>query len=445
MQTIKERTPKVTVILPSLNVSSYIRECVESVIAQTLEDIEIICVDAGSDDGTAEIINEYAMKDKRIVFLHSPQRSYGYQVNMALKKAHGEYIAIVDTDDYIKPNMYRDLSAYADQFNLDYVKSDTWVLIEINNVPRIRRNDLIQDNYLKYEEVFNITDYPGVFMRPANIWDALYRRSFLEENHILFNESKGAAFQDIGFSVQLFTCAARIMYVNEAYYVYREGRPGASCISPNVLQFIQQEFDRCIKNQYVLPDTQAWKYLHGMMARAFIIHMRFLLNSGIDPRIIENDDSYKWLEKKIHDAIDDKIVTSEMFFERDLWTDLSNLLVDYRHFSSEILCRNIEDNEKKQRVLKIVSCGPVCIFGCGVRGMQALDFFHTHDVKVSAMSDNDATIWGSKFFGEIVLDPKECTESYCNQYFIVANKMHYKEIEMQLSKLGIPDSKIIVW
>ena len=101
--------PKVSVIMPSLNVVQYIQECMESVVRQTLSDIEIICVDAGSTDGTLEILQEFAKKDQRISIIVSDKKSYGYQMNLGLKAAKGEYIGIVETDDFIEPNMYEDL------------------------------------------------------------------------------------------------------------------------------------------------------------------------------------------------------------------------------------------------------------------------------------------------------------------------------------------------
>lgn len=81
---------KVTVIMPSLNVADYIKECLESVIHQTLRELEIICVDAGSTDGTREILEEYAQRDPRILVVDSPRKSYGYQVNQGLRLSQGE-------------------------------------------------------------------------------------------------------------------------------------------------------------------------------------------------------------------------------------------------------------------------------------------------------------------------------------------------------------------
>ena len=115
---------KVSVIMPSLNVAPYIRECLESVVNQSLNDIEIICVDAGSTDGTREIIAEYAKNDQRIRCIDSDMKSYGHQVNLGIEAAIGDYIAVLETDDYIDTCMYEKLYDTASVYDLDYIKSD---------------------------------------------------------------------------------------------------------------------------------------------------------------------------------------------------------------------------------------------------------------------------------------------------------------------------------
>ena len=99
--------PLISVIMPSYNVARYIRVCMESVLAQSLQDMEILAIDAGSEDGTLDILREYADKDERICLVHSEKKSYGYQVNLGIQMARGKYIGIVETDDFIEPDMYR--------------------------------------------------------------------------------------------------------------------------------------------------------------------------------------------------------------------------------------------------------------------------------------------------------------------------------------------------
>ena len=96
---------KVSVILPSLNVADYIEECMDSLLRQTLQELEILCIDAGSTDGTEEVLRQYAKSDPRIILLHSDIKSYGKQVNMGLAYVSGEYVAILETDDWIVPEI----------------------------------------------------------------------------------------------------------------------------------------------------------------------------------------------------------------------------------------------------------------------------------------------------------------------------------------------------
>ena len=82
-----QNNPKISVIMPSLNVGNYIEQCIKSVLDQTLTDFEIICIDAGSTDGTVEILQKYAKEDSRIQIINTDKKSYGYQVNLGISKA----------------------------------------------------------------------------------------------------------------------------------------------------------------------------------------------------------------------------------------------------------------------------------------------------------------------------------------------------------------------
>ena len=104
---MNKNTPKVSVILPSLNVADYIEECMDSVVHQSLQELEIICVDAGSTDGTKEILDRYAREDPRITIFHSSKKSYGCHINRGVDYASGEYVAVLETDDWIEPEMYQ--------------------------------------------------------------------------------------------------------------------------------------------------------------------------------------------------------------------------------------------------------------------------------------------------------------------------------------------------
>src|SRR5690554_5825547 len=97
--------PKVTVIVPFFNSENYIRECIESLVNQTLKELEIICINDGSTDGSYEIVQEYAQRDDRIVLISKYNTGYGHSMNLGLSLAKGEYIGILESDDYVVSSM----------------------------------------------------------------------------------------------------------------------------------------------------------------------------------------------------------------------------------------------------------------------------------------------------------------------------------------------------
>lgn len=113
--------PKVSVIVPVYNVENYIRKCLDSIISQTLKDIEIILVDDGSEDNSGKICDEYAEKDSRIIVIHQKNNGLSNARNTGLNIASGEYIGFVDSDDYIKSEMYSEMYQTAEKTDADMV------------------------------------------------------------------------------------------------------------------------------------------------------------------------------------------------------------------------------------------------------------------------------------------------------------------------------------
>ncbi len=98
--------PKVSVIVPVYNGEKYLKECLDSILSQTLSDIEIICVNDGSTDGSYDILENYKLKDSRIKIINKPNTGYGNSMNVGIQESQGEFIGIVESDDYVEPNMY---------------------------------------------------------------------------------------------------------------------------------------------------------------------------------------------------------------------------------------------------------------------------------------------------------------------------------------------------
>ena len=223
---------KVSVVMPSLNVAPYIRACIDSVIGQDLKEIEIICVDAGSTDGTLEVLQEYAAKDPRIRLLHSDVRSYGHQVNMGFDAAAGEYIGIVETDDWIAKDMFRKLYEAASQAGMpDVVKSPYYNM----NPPDDPAGTQVLVRYIneKTGTVFPLSEHYELILDHPSIWSCIYKKSFLERRNIRMMEVPGAGWVDNPFLYRTLCEAEQICWVDEPFYYYRRTNPNASSVMKN--------------------------------------------------------------------------------------------------------------------------------------------------------------------------------------------------------------------
>ena len=168
---MKNNYPKISVIMPSLNVRPFIKECIESVINQTFRDLEIICVDAGSTDGTLEILKEYAKKDSRINIIQSNEKSYGHQMNIGIEASKGEYIGIVETDDFIDEKMYETLYQLTDS-SADIVKVNFYHYSDENNFKA-------DTSKLKLPKTaFNVYENETILNGHPSIWAAIYKKTF---------------------------------------------------------------------------------------------------------------------------------------------------------------------------------------------------------------------------------------------------------------------------
>ena len=252
-------TPKVSIIMPSLNVGPFIRECIESAVNQTLTDIEILCVDAGSTDGTAEILQEYAARDSRVHFIHSDVRSYGYQMNLGLDAATGEYIGILETDDWTEPDQFEKMYTAAREQDADLVKSNYYWYYTKGGV---RSEPFENLKKCRYETVFCPMEDRNLFNVTPSIWSGIYRRQMLLDHNIRFNETPGASFQDTSFTVDAtYHEELTVDYAAVDSLQYREGnvpgtRVGGFGSARLLLGFFEnEEFGTYTRYTYTNPDS----------------------------------------------------------------------------------------------------------------------------------------------------------------------------------------------
>lgn len=233
-------TCKVSILVPVCNVQRYLRQCLDSLVAQTLEDIQIICLDDGSTDSSPTILDEYAQMDDRIKVVHKPNSGYGDSMNKGLDLARGEYIGIVESDDFASTEMFEDLYRLAKQHNADVVKSNFFSHEEGNTPEQDALTENLGDG--PFDTVFCPFDHQGIFLwRPA-IWSGLYKASFLKENGIRFLPTPGASFQDTSFNFKVFAAAKRAYLTERAYLHYRIDNVNSSVKSQKKVLCICDEY-----------------------------------------------------------------------------------------------------------------------------------------------------------------------------------------------------------
>lgn len=240
-----QKSPCVSVLMPSLNTAQYIKEAIDSVLGQTLKNLELICIDAGSTDGTREIISAYASKDSRVQLIDSPVKSYGYQMNLGLQAAKGQYVGIVEPDDYMSTSAYEELYSQAVAAGLDIIKGDCDMFSENAGKDGKHKiaSSLAEDRSL-CGKVIDPVRHPSI-IRSGTLGTTLgiYRRRMLVENGIRYNESPGAAFQDTGFFFQTMICARRLKVVKRAYYHYRQDNAASSRNDKGKLMVLWKEYE----------------------------------------------------------------------------------------------------------------------------------------------------------------------------------------------------------
>ena len=213
------RTPLISVIIPVYNVEKYLHRCLDSVIAQTYQNLEIICVDDGSVDESGKICDQYAVRDARIKVIHQENQGLSAARNRGLDAAEGEYISFVDSDDYILEDMYKKMLDKLLNYNVDlcvcqwqYEFSDGRQVVKKKNIdPTIygRKTSLEFARFLYRGNSEN-----GVVVAA---WNKLYRRALLDTIHF-----EGRIHEDDAFNGRIMAKNISVYVMEEQFYVYAQ-------------------------------------------------------------------------------------------------------------------------------------------------------------------------------------------------------------------------------
>ena len=256
--------PKISVIVPVYNVEKYLSECLDSIINQTLKEIEIICVNDGSKDNSLSILKEYASKDKRIKIIDKENEGLGYTRKVGLENANGEYILFCDSDDY-----YAELTAFEELYNhIEKLKVDVVIFgfiqkNEIDNLIDYRSNY----NIYPQKEVFSYLDIDNIFLTEVMTWLKIYSKKFLD-NYDNWYFPKHTFYEDNPFHYQILF-RSKLSYLNKYFYVYRIRQNSIMTIKNNEKKIsdslkIFKEINFVLKDKY--KNIQFLNYFYNLLS-----------------------------------------------------------------------------------------------------------------------------------------------------------------------------------
>lgn len=274
---------KISIIIPVYNAEQYLEQCLESVINQSLKEIEIICVNDGSIDNSLRILEEYSRKDNRIIIINQENGGASKARNSALQIAKGEYCLNIDSDDWINEEYFKSLYDKAKSKNLDILISDI-NFIELNNKSIYQKDLKILDTDLisgkKYIQIFLRENFYGY------TWNKLIKRELYTKNNIKYNE-KIFMFEDVELILKVAYFSERVGKINLAFYNYRQGENNNTRKIKNKNFYDMLE---CYKNLEVFFEKRNEDKLKKIVARKKILSLlRQLLINGYG----ENDENKK--------------------------------------------------------------------------------------------------------------------------------------------------------
>ncbi len=226
--------PRVSILVPVYNVEQFLPQCLSSLVDQSLQDIEIICINDGSTDGSLDILRRFAKKDDRIKIINKRNSGYGDSMNRGLKIAKGDYVGILESDDWIDPSAYATLYHAAFKHHADVVKA---------NYYKVKNNlDILKVTEISAPQVIHPHDDRAVFQFAPAIWSAIYRRDFLAENKITFLTTPGASYQDLSFNFKVWSLAQTAVLLPDAFVHYRIDNANSSVNNPGKVNCVVDEY-----------------------------------------------------------------------------------------------------------------------------------------------------------------------------------------------------------
>lgn len=243
--------PAVSVLVPIYNAEEYLAQCLNALCSQTLRNIEIICINDGSTDGSLALLQDYAAKDGRVQVIDKPNSGYGGAMNRGIQQAQGEYIGVVEPDDFPEKTMFKTLYNAASRYDCDLAKSNFFEHCENKDYP------IPNLHGFPYKTCFSPAEKPSIICTIPSIWTGLYKRAMLEAHQVRFRETSGASFQDTSFVLKTWFAADSCILVRKPLLHYRVDNPGSSVKTSDKVFTVCEELAESERFLRSLPEKAA--------------------------------------------------------------------------------------------------------------------------------------------------------------------------------------------
>jgi len=240
----RSKKTHVSVIVPVYNTKFYLKQCLNSLLNQTLKNIEIIVVDDGSTDGSADLIDSYAQKYKNIITIHKKNGGVGSAYAAGLKKATGEYVGFLDSDDWADKRMYFELFEIAQKTKCDVVKSGSYYTSSKKKKRFIKSENC-------HRIIYNRLEVPEFVLGHPCHWTAIYKNSFLKKKKIKITENLKDSAADIEFIYQVWFQMKSLYVTDKAFVHYRINRPESDRNSGSKMSFYLLNVHQLVRRYFL--------------------------------------------------------------------------------------------------------------------------------------------------------------------------------------------------
>jgi glycosyltransferase involved in cell wall biosynthesis len=421
---MNKKNPRISILVPIFNVERYLEECLNSIVNQTLKNIEIICINDGSTDTSLTIIKSFMKNDLRIKLIDKPNSGYGDSMNCGLELACGDYIGIVESDDFADKDMFKILyneaesNSFPDLLKCNYF--EYWTKEDYSSIKKNIPIDLCKD-------IFKAIDKKEIFFSIASIWAGLYKRSFLQTQNIWFNPTPGASYQDVSFNFLTLIKAKDIKGVDKELIYYRKDNENSSVNSIEKVYCVCDEFDFINKNL----DLRRVDYRKLLNALKFEIYLQNYNRIGdiFKEKFLIRMRKEFLLEEKSN-------LLDTNYFSKTNWNQLIHLLKSEKNFVEEknksikiylepytqFFIKTIETIDKKDLIL----------YGFNDLAIELINIFEKRGFNIEIVDRNK---FGNIYKTYKIKRIEDIKFSYKKIILITAiNKIFIDEIKLQIKK-----------